>query len=601
MKFQEQSQQGPSSHLEKKNEILDSLVKQVSVVKSFIKKQETFEATNFETLMPLLEKEHESLFTTFDESTVEKYTVYKKCLKEIDELDNFSEEFDYENGSKEEILKYAEEFDKNQDLYEKTDELLTPDVSFLEHLDTFYTRVKNIAIHNHEIRSRKQSPEDISVYLDDQGSLASYFLSDDVEEVKEDAFCTTFIIKEESWLKVRKENNRGFFVHGKDFTFIRGGYDNRLTNKIIKHEKTHHLLYGIPRYEVDDPAKRVQNHFKRVVRLKNLRAPDSIIKNELNQLLGHNAAREMIDSTQNEFLAEYEEGRRKNFGQTPEIELLDEIFGVNQDADAVRKETFRRAAQTLSTAGRHILNGHRALKILELNLEKEGFSEYLQEAKLQIAIFEKLFIKMLEQIKQVSTYGAILGEEADFEIKALIILLKPTSYHHILSYLKHEHGDFMSLIEANKDLFVNGDISHKILRKFCDYMKSSTSEIDQNIKNRVYEIIYHSIIGADASFDKDSLEDPEQAFTLLREFEVLLQSKSAESYDRPKFAREYFLETLLPWDPSLESFDTLPDNFFEGENKNTAQDFIKSNVFEEEFDEDQKQKTIVLLRRIGLL
>lgn len=601
MKFQELTQQGSSSHLEKKNEILDSLAKQVSIVKSLLEKQSIFEKSDYESLLPLLDKEHDEAVSVFGKDTSSQYKTYKQLIHESNTLNENVNDFDYDEATKDEIIGYEDIISRIYDLEEKAENLYSGEVSFIEHIDDFFIRLKEIAYHNSELRSKKQSPEDISVYLDERGSLAGYFLSDDVEEVKEDAFCTTFIIKEESWLKVRKENNRGFFVHGTDFTFIRGGYDNRLTNKIIKHEKTHHLLYGIPRYEVDDPAKRVQNLFKRVVMLKNFRAPDSIIKNELNLLLGHNAARKMIDSTQNEFLAEYEEGRRKNFGKTPEIELLEVIFGVNKDADAVRKETFRRAAQTLSTAGRHILNGHRALKILELNLEKEGFSEYLQDAKVQIALFEKLFIKMLEQIKQVSTYGAILGEEADFEIKALIILLKPTSYHHILSYLKHEHADFMTLIEANKDLFVNDDISHKTLRKFCDYLKSSTAEIDQTIKNRVYEIICRSIIGADASFDKDSLEDPEQAISLLREFENLLQPKNTESYNMPKFAKEYFLETLLPWDPSLVSFDTLPDNFFEGENKNTAQNFIKSNVFEEEFDEDQKQKTIVLLRRIGLL
>lgn len=600
MKFSGNPVTAPTSHLEKKNELLESLRKQVLVIKGLLEKQELFAKTDIEILLPLLDKEHEESLAVFDGETITQYRNYMQLREESSAVSGTLDEIDLEQAGREESLEYEDRYNRAQYLWDKAESLFSVEVSFVEHIENFFTRIKEIARRTAEIRSKKQSAGDISVYLGSQGKLYGEFLPEDIVEVDEDAFSTAFILKEDAWLK-EHANSAGFYRLGTDSIFILDSPDKNGIKETLKHERMHHLLDGIARYEIREPSKMALRILKRVGDLQKMNAPIVLIESQFERLVGRNFAKQMINSTQNEFLAEYEEGKRKGFGRTPELELLDDIFGVDQDADRRRLSTFKDTARTLSTAGHHILKGHKALMIIIKSMQDGGLDEFVHKAERQKVLFEELFLTMIDQVRQAGKYSKILGEDVDTEIKALLILLEPTSYHHIDTYLRYEYEDMMAIIDANKRIFFSGDVSHDTLQQLNNFLRSSKVEITKDSMKRIYEVVQNYLYEESDNFDGDSGEHPKKAISILREWEEIVQQKTGEHFEKGKFAREYFIESLVPRNPRSLNFNEIPDNFFEGEDETFTQEFIKGNVFEEEFDEEGRQDALKLFKRVGLL
>ncbi|MEI6810711.1 MAG: hypothetical protein WCK60_01520 [Candidatus Nomurabacteria bacterium] len=588
----------PSSHLEKKNEILETLRRQVLVIKGLLEKQQTLAGSDIETLIPLIDKEYDEAIAKFDETTIERYKVYKQCFKSYVTAAKAFSTFDCDEASEEEILKYENSEQRLLLLWEKIEDLCTPEISFIDHIEDFFIRIKEVARRTAEIRKDKKSPKDLSVYLDNKNLLNGYFSSEDVLSINEDAFSTAFFIKKEAWLKKIQKNVEGLYIPKTDSIFIQDGFTERSTKHTLEHERMHHMLDGISRYEVVEPFKIIESKFKRILNLKRINGPSIVIQYEIKRLFGHDFAKQMINSTQNEFLATYEEGKRGRFGHA-EMKALEYYFGVDKDVDRKRSETFKNVIKSLSTAGLHIGDVHKHFTVIIETLEKEGLGEYLVEAKRQLVIFEDIFLKMIDQVNQANDYSKILGEGVDLEIKALLILLEPTSYHHIVTYLRYAYKDAMTIIDNNKKFFFDEIVNDNMLQQLCDSLKISGNNLRHDQRDQFSIAIKKSIYSIHNDlFLEESCDHPLKAIKLLNEVESVLYQGNVS---KKTIAKEYLMDLLIGWRFDSKVFEEIPDNFFSGENnEGLVQKFISGYDFKDEFDDEKRQEVLKFFKRVGL-
>lgn len=595
MKTQESSP--ATNDLEKKNEAIGVLDKQVTVIKKLLLDQQRLAGSDVTTASEGIIAHRQEALELFGDTVVAQRQKYKKSLIDlealgfkIDELENRLIEEDSET-LEEEVDKLKEQYfsldDESQMLY-------IDEVSFLDYVEAFFDRLQNVIAHNAALRKKKTSKEDISVYLDKQGKIDGRYAPKDVVYIEEDAFSTAFIIDQKKWGV--SQSFRGFFVPKTNFVFARTGLSRRQTKSTLDHERMHHVLDGIDRYTIFNPTDLIRSKMERFDAMHKHKAPravlDSIVR---DQLLSEKFVRTMINATQNEFLAAYEDARRFGFAEaSPEMKLFDVLF--NTESPKSQSEIFQNTLNTLSTAGVHIRESHAYLESIVAGFRERGYEEYAQLAEKQVKRYEEQFLRMIDQVREAAKLAPLLGTEADVEVKALLILLRPTDYRHIMTYLKSKYREEVAFIGANKIFFsnVNVFVNQNSLRSLMFSLRELKKPLPEKTK--------HSVAARLERCEVDTPEELKNMFTLLDELEGFLIGGSAI---KPGDLKRDFLINLLSEESSSildkegcrDVLGLLPENYLSGEFSEEDAKYLFDSL---SLEGDNKSKMVEALSRIGV-
>ncbi len=203
---------------------------------------------------------------------------------------------------------------------------------------------------------------------------------------------------------------------------------------------------------------------------------------------------------------------------------------------------------------------------------------------------------MIDQVREAAKLAPLLGTEADVEVKALLILLRPTDYRHIMTYLKSKYREEVAFIGANKIFFsnVNVFVNQNSLRSLMFSLRELKKPLPEKTK--------HSVAARLERCEVDTPEELKNMFTLLDELEGFLIGGSAI---KPGDLKRDFLINLLSEESSSildkegcrDVLGLLPENYLSGEFSEEDAKYLFDSL---SLEGDNKSKMVEALIRIGV-
>lgn len=460
MKFQEAPASSPS--LEKKKNIIERLDKQVQIIKSLLEDYYNLAHMDPEKLLHYIKEKKDQLTLSYTPELVTKIDHYRELS---DTLDN------------------TEEVSVREECYAKISSLMEDaEVNFAVSANFFFDRMLRIVGQNANSRKDPLYWHKMLTYYSSSGNAYS-FEPEDVSRLDEDNFSTGIFIKYESWRRVMEDTKYmfadGVSARGTDTVYVVDSYFGG-NKETLQHERVHHLLDEIPRYEIYDHATGIKNKRKQIRALLENGSPEYVIENKINNLLSDSSIRKYVNGMHNEFLAE-----TNPIGSNS----IKKIIGSENSMGAKGENSAGLSKQVthLATAGQQIEEIFSALSSLPGALSDLGLDEAAQKAKNSVELFRNLFNTVVNEAEQAAVYGSLLGSEASTEVSSLFFILQPTNYRHIKTYLSTKYGEDFIFIEKHKRYLLEGRTS---VSEFLVFMESVKQE---KLTDSSREIIFRSI------------------------------------------------------------------------------------------------------------
>ncbi len=463
----------------REREILESLSLRVETAEELKKTIEavTLEQSN-EEVSDHLEDCFQKLQSRFPRETIDNFQrllQLEEELKEIEiELLEAEEEFDEDISEADKKI----EIEKVNQRLEKYNE----HIKLLENLDVrFLQKIKRII--ENLIRKNKY----IGEVLEDRDIIVNTFLSlktiqdegierDDIDKVSFEPFSIIF--------NIQKSNNKfkGSCFRGTPFIAVCGTERIEESDKelILEHEKTHNFLEG---------AELGQNvitfgHLKR--RLSTWEKFKDIsprgMKEKQREMIKKIKYFHLINNEHEEISAAIKQFMQSGFKPLSIKEKeIRAIFGMS-----TKRKTFSMTIGHFSTAGAKMKEISKYLEDKIGEEDDEEIKGFLLELKRDV---EEGFTKVGEDIEEVIKITQFLGKDAKEKVNILFLMLLPTQYRHIKSYLRYTYGEeLMSEAEKKKKLIYNFDFTISFFEELAKEIEGGW-EIDEKSKSFLLEEI----------------------------------------------------------------------------------------------------------------
>lgn len=549
---------------ERKDLIIESLTRQVSVVKELLQKADELSALSPQQAIDELVKIENGLLSKFPEETQQRYREILLMKEKLREIELAIKDID-DTGSDDEGLDDAQ-FELRNTLFDET-KMIEQKVEALSDDQTNFIDATTSGIATLSKKAAELSKERTGDFSSESGQLGDKnlrFQKEDIIGTQTDAFSTVHIVEVSAWEKRVRASIRGFYVPGTSDIYVRKDLEPKRLEATIEHERTHNLLDGFETHQVVRPMDRLKSAVRRLGILKKAGAPDSLIKSLVEGLTNELYLQDLLNFTHNEFLAEYDEASRYSFKKESMDSWIRRIGAMSGQSTDIQSIDAEDATRSLATAGKHVSEVLAALKTLPDIMPKIGLPEYAEQVAGLKERFERMFLGMIINVRQQNNIARVLGSEAEKDVAALVHLLKPSKYGHIKTYLEETYGaNKIETAERYSGLIFERRFSLDTLKEMVDGLKSDTFEPT--------EAIVQSLIDSPIDLDLEStlsMREYVEIRSLCIELHTLLSKKYPQiEIDVASLGEEvtncFFSRLIKESIPDIiTTLESLPPGFF---------------------------------------
>ncbi len=423
----------------REREILESLSFRVETAEELKKTIEevTLDQSN-EEVSDHLEDCFQKIQSRFPRETIDDFQrllELEKELKEIEiELLEMEKKIDEDTSETDQqtVKTHEEKFNEQVKKREEYNQLLANlDISFLQKIKRI---IENLIKKNEYIKKileDREEPRDkaTALFLKTEDIIKK----DDIDKVSFEPFSIIFDVK-----KPRNSNVGGSYFLKTPFIAIYNSEGiNEEPNKELKleHEKTHNFLEAAE-YGKDiigfNFLKRCLNPWQKSKKLS------EGVREVLKEMIKKTKYFHLINSEHGEISATIEQFVQSEFGAlSSEEKILRNVFGR-----AIRKNSERKSfldiVDNFATAGSKMKEISEYLEDKIREERDEEIKDFLLKLRRDI---EDGFVRVGKDIEEVIKITQFLGEDAKEKVNILFLMLLPTQYRHIKSYLRYTYGE----------------------------------------------------------------------------------------------------------------------------------------------------------------
>ncbi|MBI2459808.1 MAG: hypothetical protein HYV53_04685 [Parcubacteria group bacterium] len=484
----------------KKENILENLKNKVDAVKQI---KDIIETSSLEDSPGEVSKRFENFKTDI-------FARYPNALEFLNQIKNIEERIDNierkiileldPDDNEPEIQIFEEEQSK---LFRQIDSIKkagADDLDFLQRIDKGVNALEKKFLYVRNNQGNK--PEIIAQFGKSVGSSENLDQTK-VESIIIGPFSITIILEKNYYKKLISNEKTGMHINKTVFNVIKHS-DSRTVSMIARHENIHNLLDGFSG-DIRYPSQKFQ------IDLQGLLSPKGSDLNEKEKDILESTPNGVVDELRDELLAdvgEIEANCMKPFYSNKKRAYV----GINSALSEVEK-----------------IN----------SLMKNFPGSYFPNEKIK-----KYFIKFVSALNMKFDYTAQLMRQALFvanrtetleEIHSLLLLLKPSKYHHIQSYLSHFHPEKTNEYEGFSSLYeaFNSHLYPELVKKIV--------LIKDKLQNPEKELLATMIKNFDFSLvQKFNLESYEKVQSYLKDMRELANTISVDQQ-----SIRYFLKSFM--------------------------------------------------------
>ncbi len=426
-----------SSWEKKRNEILESLERRVNLTE---KLKERLDSITLDWANEKVERElllfFENSLSSFSEETIERFSALEELIKKKEELEKELNDI----GEIVEVYRreLTEEEYRKMELSEKiriekleTEDAIEElcrdlDISFLLKLKR---TIESLIEKNRYIEDIRREEDPSREAIEDL--LSSKHRRREIgREIKEVSFSAFDIV-----FDVEREDDRilGEYFKETPFIIIYNRDENDSPEKTIEHERIHNFL-DISLRKKSREETRLENWIKYYEYLKERETNLDSLEREKRFIMQMIDSLSLVDDQQEEIIAGMRRAKDEDFGVSVARKEL-----VKEDSDdTLAERKFEETTGAFSTAGKTLRRICLYLKEKEEKEEDDKMKDFFSELRKNI---EETFIRTVGEIKRLNEIALSLGEEAQKKLDILFLMLKPTQYRHIETYLNYLYGE----------------------------------------------------------------------------------------------------------------------------------------------------------------
>jgi hypothetical protein len=446
------------THAERKSEIIERLKVKVDLLKEILAKEDELFSMNGEEALAMLDEQKERLVEYIPEEInvkIDHYNVLVTEWEEIDKRRTAIEEVEDGRGS--------EEYEA---LGSRLDEVMAEVERLMEDEEAqFYIKLLNGFNSLKEKILMVENSQAVDLLKESYQKIG---IEDGVFEPKEEDFILIrkegpsilLVVKDSEWSMYNEGDDAdGFFRGETPFIFIKESvYNSEDSESTIAHERKHLLLDGVITSFIsnrNNPAEVANKFLDRNLTFIAERALEIITR---KGFVGR-----AINSLHNEFLAEYKNALESDFGEwkISKREQLFMMFNDSLNKNTVLTEV-KRSARSLSTAGNYVKGLLISLSKLTNNLQQHGMSKEAEEIKDVSNQFMMRFAHIMRSVRDSGKFAcATNSDEALEDMNALVHILEPNKFEHILSYLESQYREAEHVDDDFEDYTTEDDFKIK--------------------------------------------------------------------------------------------------------------------------------------------
>ena len=372
-----------------------------------------------------------------------------------------------------------------------------PDVRFLGQIESASELLKKKSVLLEEKR------RDGSLLASALAMHDSKLIQDDISEIINTPYDAAFVVKKDSYDRSLRPKSSGYFIRGTPYIFVKENDMDTNFQFTLEHERTHNMLEGVTEIENSDPSKEVRKDRQRNAQFTRLKSGHLMEESLMSKYDGTLFAHQMLDKCHDEFVAAFDFARAHDFKYRPHDEdederLVAQVFGKDEEA------LFREASLATRTVGHHF-----NLLLAELaELKKEVVSPELKNTiDNQILSLKQCYLDTVGIVEQTQYVSESLGDDVENDLEMLIMLLKPSQYRHLDSYLEAKYSkERIDSIKSYLPLFTEGETSSDVLTQLTSALRDGnlalTPKIEERIGTRIENSEFHFISDEVDSFEK---------------------------------------------------------------------------------------------------
>jgi hypothetical protein len=394
----------------------------------------------------------------FPEESLKRFEEYRQCLDEIERYHKgIDERTDEENAS----ISIVDLMDRRRAFEAQAD------VGFLQLLG----RTTEMLIEKNRLisgwREDGRVEQEVLAHLREESGKE--VKSTDLKEIRTRAFTVEAYVLPEAYDAIDIErsgasiDSLGFHLRNSPLSFIRVGPRETPGDleRTARHEGMHNLADGAMKMLMHrEMTWEFDFYMKELTKRRRGGRPRG---DELERGLEVPAfqASAILDTAREELVAEMENAeaigfrRKSRKGRGREEELLDDIFGKNSRKKGnPQHEDFIDATSALATAGLDYRRAHDRFLSEAARYKKDPVSRALFEKKAED--LRDAVVRMVGHLSENFALAKEIGPEAQEELHQLAVLLPPSKYRHLRTYLEHKYGkERIRHVERAEELIID--------------------------------------------------------------------------------------------------------------------------------------------------